>query len=66
MLGRFINLANHTFLGETMSKIVGASKVTTRYQITIPQEVREKLGIAAGDFVAFVEDEGRYYITTQA
>lgn len=29
-----------------------ASKVTTKYQTTIPLEVREKLGIQQGDMVA--------------
>ena len=49
-----------------MSKIVGASKVTSRYQVTIPQEVREKLGVSAGDILAFVEEDGKFYVTTKA
>ena len=47
-----------------MSKIVGSSRVTTRYQITIPRQVREKLEINAGDVVAFVEEDGNYSIRT--
>ena len=36
-----------------------ASKVTTKYQTTIPLEVREKLGIQQGDMVAFeFENDG--------
>lgn len=35
-----------------------ASKVTTKYQATIPLEVREKLGIRQGDMVAFELDNG--------
>jgi len=65
-LGRFINLVILIFLGENVSKIVGASKVTSRYQVTIPQEVREKLGVSAGDILAFVEEHGRFYVTTKA
>ncbi|HUW50548.1 MAG TPA: AbrB/MazE/SpoVT family DNA-binding domain-containing protein [Sulfuricella sp.] len=35
-----------------------ASKVTTKYQATIPLEVREKLGIQQGDMVAFEFENG--------
>ncbi len=35
-----------------------ASKVTTKYQTTIPLEVREKLGIRQGDMVAFELEDG--------
>lgn len=35
-----------------------ASKVTTKYQTTIPLEVREKLGIQQGDMVAFELEDG--------
>jgi len=49
-----------------MSKIAGASKVTVRFQVTIPREVREKLGISVGDTLAFVEEDGKFYITTKA
>lgn len=35
------------------------SKVTQKYQATIPQVVREKLGIEKGDSVAFeIQEEG--------
>jgi AbrB family looped-hinge helix DNA binding protein len=30
-----------------------ASKITSKGQVTIPRQVREKLGAKAGDFVAF-------------
>ena len=32
------------------------SKVTSKYQVTIPKEVREALGIEIGDRVAFTTD----------
>jgi len=35
-----------------------ASKVTTKYQATIPLEVRERLGIRQGDMVAFELENG--------
>jgi AbrB family looped-hinge helix DNA binding protein len=47
-----------------MPKIVGASKVTSRYQVTIPREVRSKLKIAVGDTLVFVVQGDIIYITT--
>jgi antitoxin PrlF len=41
-----------------MEGIMLASKVTTKYQTTIPLEVREKLGIQQGDMVAFELENG--------
>ena len=32
---------------------VGASKLTTKYQATIPKDVRQKLGLKTGDVVVF-------------
>jgi AbrB family looped-hinge helix DNA binding protein len=37
---------------------MSVSKVTTKYQTTIPLEVREKLGIQQGDMVAFELENG--------
>lgn len=35
------------------------TKLTTKYQATIPKEVREALGIKAGDIVIFEIKEGK-------
>ncbi len=42
-------------------------RVTTKGQVTIPRDVREKLGIIPETDVDFQEDNGRFYIvkTTQ-
>jgi AbrB family looped-hinge helix DNA binding protein len=48
-----------------MSKILGASKVTVRYQVTIPGDVREKLEIVVGDALIFIEENGKVYIATK-
>jgi len=48
-----------------MAKVLGASKVTTRYQITIPEEVRKRLNIKIGDSVAFIEENGKIYIISE-
>ncbi len=38
--------------------LVGQSKITTRGQITLPKEVREKFGLKAGDTLYFLEVDG--------
>lgn len=35
------------------------AKITTRGQITIPVEIRKKLGVKDGDKVIFLEENGR-------
>ena len=37
------------------------AKVTSKGQITIPIEIRKKLGIKNGDKILFVEESGRIY-----
>jgi antitoxin PrlF len=41
------------------------SSVTTKGQVTIPAELREKLGIKPGDRVSFVETAGKVEIQRQ-
>ena len=38
------------------------AKVTSKGQVTIPVEIRKKLGIKNGDKVLFIEDDGRIYM----
>ncbi len=38
------------------------AKVTSKGQVTIPVEIRKKLGIKNGDKILFVEDSGRIYV----
>jgi bifunctional DNA-binding transcriptional regulator/antitoxin component of YhaV-PrlF toxin-antitoxin module len=44
-----------------MAKILGASKVTVRYQITVPGGVRKILKIKIGDTLVFAEEHGKRY-----
>ena len=37
-------------------------RVTTKGQVTIPQHIREKLGITPSTEIYFVEEEGRIYL----
>ncbi len=48
-----------------MTKILGSSKVTVRYQVTIPEEVREQLKIQAGQTIGFVEENGKICLVTE-
>ena len=38
------------------------AKITTKGQITIPLEIRKKLGIKDGDKIVFIEENGRIII----
>ncbi len=39
-----------------------AAKVTTKGQITLPKEVRERMGVEAGDEIDFEEKRGLYIL----
>jgi AbrB family looped-hinge helix DNA binding protein len=41
---------------------VELAKVTSKGQVTIPVEIRRKLGIKNGDKVLFIEESGRVYM----
>ena len=38
------------------------AKITSKGQITLPKEVRRRLGIGPGDEVEFVNENGRYVL----
>jgi antitoxin PrlF len=42
------------------------AKITTRGQITIPIEIRKKLGVKDGDKVIFIEENGRIIVENAA
>jgi AbrB family looped-hinge helix DNA binding protein len=48
-----------------MAKVLGASKVTIRYQVTLPPEVRKLLEVKEGDTLVFAEEKGKVFITTE-
>ncbi|MCY4615555.1 MAG: AbrB/MazE/SpoVT family DNA-binding domain-containing protein [Chloroflexi bacterium] len=41
------------------------AKITSKGQITIPKDVRERLGLRPGDRLAFTEDEDGWHIRKQ-
>lgn len=48
-----------------MGRILGASKVTVRYQVTIPDEVRKVMKLKEGQTLVFAEDNGRIILRTE-
>ena len=48
-----------------MGKALGASKVTTRFQVTVPEEVRRRLRVKEGDTLVFYEEDGKVRIATE-
>ena len=48
-----------------MAKILGASKVTVRYQVTIPEDVRKHMKIEIGQTLAFTEENGKIVLKTE-
>ena len=38
------------------------AKLTSRCQLTLPREIRQKLGVKEGDKVVFLEENGRIFI----
>ena len=47
----------------TIPKVQLTSKVTQKYQATIPKAVREKLAIGQGDHIAFEIEEEKVILT---
>ncbi|WP_268544043.1 AbrB/MazE/SpoVT family DNA-binding domain-containing protein [Candidatus Nitrosotenuis cloacae] len=48
-----------------MTKILGASKVTVRFSVTIPEDARRHLKIKEGQTVIFVEEDGKVIIKNE-
>lgn len=42
------------------------AKVTTKGQVTLPKEIRERIGIKAGDVIDFEEKKGFYTLKKRA
>ncbi len=48
-----------------MAKILGASKVTVRYQVTVPEEVRKIMKVKVGQTLVFAEEGGKIILMTE-
>jgi AbrB family looped-hinge helix DNA binding protein len=49
-----------------VDEVLGMSKVTTKYQVTIPVDARRRFKIKEGDRLIFKDSEGRLYIERAA
>lgn len=48
---------------DSRKEILGMSKITYKFQVTIPKRVRERFGLKEGDIVVFVYENGKLTIT---
>jgi len=48
-----------------MAKILGASKVTVRFQVTIPEDVRKHMKIKEGQTLVFAEENGKIILKSE-
>ena len=55
-----------TLLRSGMEDCMELAKVTSKGQITIPIEIRKKLGIKEGSKVLFLEEAGRIYLANSS
>ena len=46
----------------TKRVILGLSKITYKFQVTIPKRVRERFGFKEGDILVFIEEDGKLII----
>jgi len=44
-------------------EILGISKITYKFQVTLPKRVREKFNFKEGDIIVFAEENGKLIIT---
>jgi len=50
----------------TKRVILGLSKITYKFQVTIPKRVRERFGFKEGDILVFIEEDGKLIIVKNA
>lgn len=48
-----------------MARILGASKITVRYQVTVPEDVRKLMKIKTGQTLVFAEENGKIILKTE-
>jgi len=42
-----------------LQKTLGAAKISTKGQVTIPAEARRRFNLNVGDLVLFIEEDGK-------
>ena len=43
-------------------EILGVSKLTYKFQVTVPKEVRERLQLRKGETIVFVWEDGKLFL----
>lgn len=43
-------------------KVLGTSKLTRKFQVTVPKSAREILELETGDLLVFVKDDGKIIV----
>jgi AbrB family looped-hinge helix DNA binding protein len=56
------NLYAFTIIILLYRAVITMSTISSKYQITLPSRVREKMGLKAGDRVVFVEDDDGFML----
>jgi len=50
-------------MGFKVRNVIGSSKITRKFQLTIPSDVRKRHNFKIGDLVLFVEENGKLTLT---
>jgi len=45
-----------------VEKTLGAAKLSTKGQVTVPADARRKFNLEVGDVILFVEQDGRLFL----
>lgn len=45
-----------------VEKTLGAAKLSTKGQVTVPADARRKFNLEVGDIILFVEQDGRLFL----
>ncbi|AGI47373.1 hypothetical protein TALC_00364 [Thermoplasmatales archaeon BRNA1] len=53
----------YNLLGDNLTRLIDSKKIMKESRVVISQEVREIIGVCPGDYVSFIEDEEKVYIT---
>lgn len=48
-----------------MARVLGASKITVRYQVTVPEDARKLMKIKVGQTLVFAEEDGKIILKTE-
>ncbi len=46
-----------------VKKILGTSKLSHKYQVTVPKEARDEFKLQEGDIVVFAEESGKLVLS---